>query len=290
MLKLSEARTLQEFLRKNFQRVGETTANNFLKYAGMWQEGERRSKKSKRMPKNSPQNMGAEDIVKLVNAMKGYDQFLAPDPSCLSPLGEDLLATGIKKELEISEEDISSGNAFVSTIQRKPTTYEGFPFIVEVGLACSKNIPTEGKILLFRFANKIPLLFDEGSDVSWKVVSTDIDWRNYRVVPGETPVAVFVHLCSTKVPYKTVGKEFIADRPDVEHEILNAIREVARNLKLYLSRKEHLAKERRRLDVFEKYLPKVAQFSTKLSKQKKEPDVKPLLKSVMKYGAEEEEE
>jgi DNA topoisomerase-6 subunit B len=290
MLKLSEARTLQEFLRKNFQRVGETTANNFLKYAGMWQEGERRSKKSKRMPKNSPQNMGAEDIVKLVNAMKGYDQFLAPDPSCLSPLGEDLLSTGIKKELEISEEDISSGNAFVSTIQRKPTTYEGFPFIVEVGLACSKNIPTEGKILLFRFANKIPLLFDEGSDVSWKVVSTDIDWRNYRVVPGETPVAVFVHLCSTKVPYKTVGKEFIADRPDIEHEILNAIREVARNLKLYLSRKEHLAKERRRLDVFEKYLPKVAQFSTKLSKQKKEPDVKPLLKSVMKYGAEEEEE
>ena len=101
---------------------------------------------------------------------------------------------------------------------------------------------------------------------------------------------MFVHLCSTKIPYKTVGKEFIADRPDVEHEILNAIREAGRNLKLYLSRKEHLASERKRLDVFEKYLPKVAQFSTKLARQKKEPDVSMLLKSVMKYGAEEEEQ
>jgi len=42
--------------------------------------------------------------------------------------------------------------------------------------------------------------------------------------------------------------------------------------------------------VFEKYLPKVAQFSTKLAKEKKEPDIKPLLKGVIKYGAEEEEE
>jgi len=277
MLKLSQAKTLQEFLRKNFQRVGETTARKFLQYANMGQ-------------RKTPKNMAPDDIVKLVGAMKRYEQFLAPDPSCLSPLGEDLLATGIKKELGIAEEDITDGNAFVGTLQRKPTTYEGFPFIVEVGLASSKAISVEGKIALYRFANKIPLLFDEASDVSWKVVNNDIDWRNYRVSPGETPLAVFVHLCSTKIPYKTVGKEFIADRPDVEHEILNAIREAGRNLKLYLSKKEHLARERRRLDVFEKYLPKVAQFSTKLSRQKKEPDVKPLLKSVMKYGAEEEEE
>lgn len=277
MLKLSQAKTLQEFLRKNFQRVGETTARKFLQYASM---GARKT----------PKNLTAEDIVKLVGSMKSYGQFLAPDPSCLSPLGEDLLATGIKKELGISDEDIADGNAFVGTLQRKPTTYEGFPFIVEVGLASSKAISVEGKIALYRFANKIPLLFDEASDVSWKVVNNDIDWRNYRVTPGETPLAVFVHLCSTKIPYKTVGKEFIADRPDVEHEILNAIREAGRNLKLYLSKKEHLARERRWLDVFEKYLPKVAQFSTKLSRQKKEPDVRPLLKSVMKYGTEEEEE
>ncbi len=277
MLKLTNAKNLQEFLRKNFQRIGETTARKFLQYANL---GLRKT----------PKNMTPDDIVKLVNAMKNYEEFLAPDPSCLSPLGENLLATGIKKELGITEEDLANGNAFVWTIQRKPETYAGFPFIIEVGLASTKETAAEGRILLFRFANKIPLLFDEASDVSWKVVNTLIDWRGYRVVPGETPLAVFVHVCSTKIPFKTVGKEFIADRPEVEHEILNAIREAGRNLRLYLSRKEHLAREKKRLDVFEKYLPKVATFSTKLARQKKEPDVKPLLKSVMKYGAEEEEE
>jgi len=276
MLKLTNAKTLQKFLRKNFQRIGETTASKFLDYAGIGK-------------KKTPRNLTPDDIVKLVNAMKNYEDFLSPDPSCLSPLGEELLATGIKKELGITDESIQDGTAFVGTVQRKPSTYGGFPFIVEVGLASFKGISTETRILLFRFANKIPLLFDEASDVSWKVVNDQIDWRNYKVVPGETPLAVFVHVCSTKIPYKTVGKEFIADRPEVEHEILNAIREAGRDLRLFLSKREHLAKEKRRLDVFEKYLPKVAQFSTKLAKQKKEPDIRPLLKSVIKYGAEEEE-
>src|SRR5437899_5655136 len=112
-------------------------------------------------------------------------------------------------------------------------------------------IETQEKILVFQFANKIALLFDEASDVSWKVVA-QIDWRGYKVIPGETPLAVFVHVCSTKIPYKTVGKEFIADRPEVEHEILNAIREVGRNLRLYLSKREHLTQAKKRLHVVEK--------------------------------------
>ena len=295
MLKLTNAKSLQEFLRKQFQRIGDTTARNFLKYAGFASEEEgpkkRRRKLSKReLEKRNPRNLLPIDVVKLVNAMKSYEDFLSPDPTSLSPLGEDLLATGIKKELGITEEETQNGTAFVTTLQRKPATYSGFPFIIEVGLASSKSIESEGKILLFRFANKIPLLFDEASDVSWKVVNQLVDWRNYRVIPGATPLAVFVHVCSTKIPYKTVGKEFIADRPEVEHEILNAIREAGRNLRLYLSRREHLAQEKKRVDVFEKYLPKVAQFSTKLAKAKKEPDIKPLLKGLIKYGAEEREE
>ena len=274
MLKLTAAKSLQEFLRKHFQRIGETTARRFLEYAKLGQ-------------KKNPKNLSREDIMKLVSSLKSYEDFVSPDPTCLSPLGEDLLATGIKKELGISEEDIATGAAFVATLQRKPETYSGFPFIVEVGIASSRQIEGEGKIALFRFANKIPLLFDEASDVSWKVVNQSIDWRNYRVIPGETPLAVFVHVCSTKIPYKTVGKEFIADRPEVEHEILNAVREVGRNLRIFLSKREHLAQEKRRVDVFGKYLPKVALCSTKLAKSKIEPDIKPLLKGLVKYGPEE---
>jgi DNA topoisomerase-6 subunit B len=125
--------------------------------------------------------------------------------------------------------------------------------------------------------------------VSWKVVNTQVDWRHYNVYP-DMQIAVFVHLCSTKVPYKTVGKEFIADRPDVEREILNAVREVARRLSVFLSRKHTIERQKKRLDVFAKYLPKIATFSTKLAGRQKQPDVKPLLRSVLKHGEEEGEE
>ncbi len=133
---------------------------------------------------------------------------------------------------------------------------------------------------MYRFANRIPLLYDEASDVSVRVIRS-MNWRRYRVTP-DMPVAVLVHVCSTKVPYKTVGKEFIADRPEVKNEILNGIREVARQLQRFLTRREHVEKEKRRLTVFSKYLPKIAKFSTDLARKTQEPDIKVLLRSVRK--------
>jgi DNA topoisomerase-6 subunit B len=266
LVEITEARTMHAFMRTHFQRVGNTIAKKFLETAGV-------------SDRRSPKKLGPEEIVLLVNAMKNYP-FLAPDSSCLSPLGEELLEAGIKKELSPE---------FVAVYQRKPAAYSGFPFIVEVGVAYGGEIQPTGQVQLYRFANKIPLLFDEASDVSWKVANQLVDWRHYKA-SADMPIAVFVHLCSTKVPFKTVGKEFIADRPDVEREILNAVREVARKLSLFLSKKMHFERERKRLDVFQKYLPKIAQFSTRLARKQREPDVKPLLRSVLKYGAEVEEE
>ena len=196
LIELTKERTMVSFLKTHFHRVGKTIAAAFLLQVNIH-------------PKKNPKKLTPDEIVQLANGMRSY-KFLAPDASCLSPLGEELLEAGIRKEL---------APEFVAVYQRKPSAYAGFPFIVEVGVAYGGEIePGEG-IKLFRFANKIPLLFDEASDVSWKVVNTEVDWRHYKVSP-DMPIAVFVHICSTKVPYKTVGKEFIADRPDVEREIL----------------------------------------------------------------------
>jgi DNA topoisomerase-6 subunit B len=116
-------------------------------------------------------------------------------------------------------------------------------------------------------------------------VIRSINWRRYKV-SSSMPLAILIHVCSTKVPYKTVGKEFIADRPEVRSEILNGIREVARRLQTFLTKREHKAKERRRLTVFSKYLPKIARFSTDLAGKSEVPDIEKLLKSVRKYEEE----
>jgi DNA topoisomerase-6 subunit B len=139
--------------------------------------------------------------------------------------------------------------------------------------------------MIYRFANRIPLLYDEASDVSYRVI-TSMNWRRYKVAP-DMPIAIVVHICSTKVPYKTVGKEFIADRPEVRREVANELREVARQVQHFLSKQEHVHMEKKRLSVFAKYLPKIAQFSAMLAGKQRIPDIDKLLKSVQKYGDEE---
>jgi DNA topoisomerase-6 subunit B len=168
--------------------------------------------------------------------------------------------------------------------QRKPSTYAGHPFIIEMGIAYGGDVPRRNSFIIYRFANKIPLLYDEASDVSYRVINS-MNWRRYKVSP-DMPIAIVVHICSTKVPYKTVGKEFIADRPEVRKEVANALREVSRQLHHFLSKREHVDREKRRLSVFAKYLPRIAEFSTTLAGKEKLPDIKRLIKSVKKYDTE----
>jgi DNA topoisomerase VI subunit B len=217
--------------------------------------------------KTNPRKLRPNEIVKLVQAMKKFEDFLQPDATCLSPLGEDLLRTGIMKELEPE---------FVAVTTRRPAAYSGHPFIVETAIAYGGRVQKKGDINLYRFANKIPLIYDESGDVCWKVVKS-INWRSYGVT-SDMAIAVVVHLCSTKVPYKTVGKEIIADRPDVYKEILNGVREVSRHMKRYLARRERVKRQKRRLNVFSKYLPKIAEFSGKLGEMNIMPDVKKLFR------------
>jgi len=218
LVSVTKARSMKEFMMKHFQGVGSKTADKFLKSAGI---GNR----------TRPSSLKPEDIVTLVRAAKDYKDFKRPDASCLSPIGEELLEKGIRKELGLT------------------------------------------------FANRIPLLFDESSGVIWKVVNRNIHWDTYNV-SSDTPMVVVVHVCSTKIPYKTVGKEYMADQPEVEKEITNVIRTAARSLRLFISRSIRIEKERRRLDIFAKYLPKIAEFSMKLSDKEILPDIEPLLNAV----------
>jgi len=49
-------------------------------------------------------------------------------------------------------------------------------------------------------------------------------------------------------------------------------------------------REKKRLSIFSKYLPKIATFSTQLAGKEKEPDIQKLLESVSAVGGKEKEE
>ena len=248
-----QGETLTSFLTKRFQRVGPTTAIKFVEYA-------------KFKPEQRIGTMTNQELVKLSDALQTFDEFMSPDPSCLAPLGEDPLDKGIERFFEPD---------FHAVIQRGASAYSGFPFIIEMGIAYGGKI-SSGKINVFRFANRIPLLYDEGSDVVLKVVN-ETDWGRYKV-KNDSPLVIVSHICSTRVPYKTVGKENVADRPEIERELRLGLQFLSRKLSSFMSKKGQADMAKKRANLYSKYIPLIAQFSTELSGNKKEPNYKKMIK------------
>ena len=243
---------LTTFLTKRFQRVGPTTATKFAEFAGF--------KPEKRMG-----SMTNQELVQLSDSLQKFDDFLAPDPSCLAPLGEEPLEKGIKKFFKPD---------FTAVVQRPASAYSGFPFIIEMGIAYGGEIKSGGPHV-YRYANRIPLLYDEGSDVVLKVVN-DTDWGRYKV-KGDPPFIIVSHICSTRIPYKTAGKENVADRQEIERELRLALQYLSRKLAAYMSKRGQAEMAKKRANLYAKYIPLIAQFCTELAGKKKEPNYKKIL-------------
>ena len=253
MVKLCEEHDMKTFMIHHFHRVGERIATRFLQFAGI----------SPRLP---PKRLDNRQIVALVDALQRFPDFLQPDAAVLSPVGEDILLAGVNKELQPE---------FSTVVARPPSSYSGFPFLIEAAVVYGGKVLQPG-VKLFRFANRIPLLYDESSDVSFKVANEEIDWKRYHV-PQDAPVGFITHICSTRIPYKTVGKEYIADRPEIEREIKNAAREALRRLGLYLSKMESRQAVQRKMNIYGKYLPLIARFAADLAGEKKLPRYRKLI-------------
>ncbi|MEM1508704.1 MAG: DNA topoisomerase VI subunit B [Thermofilaceae archaeon] len=237
---------LEEFLIENFDGIGPITARKFCEWIGF-----DASKKVR--------NLTVDEIETLAVKMQAFEGWRRPKPSTLSPLGEELLAKGVKEVLRPE---------FVTVVSRPPSSYAGHPFIVEVAIAYGGGVPLSEEPLLYRFANRIPLLYDEGVDVSMKIIKR-IDWSVYRVkFPAQ--LAVVTHVCSTKVPFKGVGKEAVADVPELESEIEAGIRECSRRLRSHLSRIERLIGARRWEITIKKYVDEVASSLSYISEDDKE--------------------
>ena len=245
---------LTTFLTKRFQRIGPTTAVKFAEFA--------KFKPEKRMG-----TLTNQELVNLSDALQKFEDFMAPDSSCLAPLGAEPLEKGIKKFFNPD---------FVAVVQRPASAYSGFPFIIEMGIAYGGDIKSGGPHV-YRYANRIPLLYDEGSDVVLKVVN-DTDWGRYKV-KGEPPFIIVSHICSTRIPYKTAGKENVADRQEIERELRLALQYLSRKLSSFMSKRGQAEMAKKRANLYAKYIPMIAEFCTELSGKKKEPNYKKMLES-----------
>ncbi len=261
MLHHTERQKLASFLRYSFCKIGLLTAEEICKAAGL-------------DPEIDPHFLRHHEARKLIESFEKV-KIMAPPTDCLSPIGEELIYRGLEKETKVD---------FIATSTRKPAVYSGNPFVVEVGLAYGGNLSKEEKISIMRFANRVPLLYQQGGCVTTHAVE-DIKWKQYGLNQpgGGIPVGsalLLIHVASINVPFTSESKDAIADIPVIKEEVNLAIKDVARKLKHYLSKQDNLKKRREKEIIITKVLPKMAlKVANILGKEV--PDINPVVAMIM---------
>ncbi|MEP0826289.1 MAG: hypothetical protein HRF40_12460, partial [Nitrososphaera sp.] len=273
--------TLQGVLSASFQKMSSEKAKDIIAKAGV---------------ENKPADKYTEnELIEIVKVCK-HTPFQQANTDHLSPIGEEILTTGMTSEYTIvttreasqSSSSTAEGGGGAPEVQKpqltvkilKPalTAYSSRtcvinnrPTIVECGIAYGGDIPS---FKLYRFANKIPLLYDEGSDVAREVVS-EVEINKMGITKKEAkeqfanvgaksdravellPLHIFFHICSTKIPYKTAGKESIASEGELKRYMKSCLSELYRKVSAQIRKELRMKDAVNRLNLYKYYIPLV---------------------------------
>jgi len=238
MLKSTTSRKVKAFLSRDFARVSSRVAGAILKSAEI----------SDTARPKAIAHAEADKLYRAINATK----LMKPPTDCLSPIGEDALLSGIKKNVEAD---------FYTAVTRPPAVYRGNPFQIEVALAYGGKLPPEELVDLIRFANRVPLLYQQSACAITKSV-LQTAWRNYAVEQSKGalpagPLLLAVHMASVWVPFTSESKEAIASYPEIIHEIRLGLQECGRRLEAFVRKGRREAEALRKKDYIRSYLPHI---------------------------------
>jgi DNA topoisomerase-6 subunit B len=263
---MNQKTTLQGILSNSFQKMSNDKAKDIINRAGLTVK--------------PADQYDEHELIKVVNICK-HTKFQSPNTDHLSPIGEKILTVGMTSEYSITqnkETSTSGSQTHLSAKILKPslTSYSSRicvvnnrPTIVECGIAYGGDIPS---FKLYRFANKIPLLYDEGSDVAREVISevginkmgiskkevkeqfSNIETRSDRTVEY-LPIHIFFHICSTKIPYKTAGKESIASEGDLKKYMKSCLSDLYRKVSAQIRRELKIKEDENKLRLYKHYIP-----------------------------------
>jgi DNA topoisomerase-6 subunit B len=131
-----------------------------------------------------------------------------------------------------------------------------------VGLAYGGNLPAEEPVTLFRYANRVPLQYQQGACAITKAVM-GTDWKAYHLQQPKGalpigPMLLMVHIASVWVPFTSESKEAIASYPEILKEIRLGLQECGRKVSHFISKRRREADEAKKRAYIDKYIPQVA--------------------------------
>jgi DNA topoisomerase-6 subunit B len=179
-----------------------------------------------------------------------------------------VVPTSIERIQLVKDEDggdvlVQGENVFVTAVTRPPAIYRGNPFQVECGILYSKSLRSDELAKVFRFANRVPLLYQASACAMTKSV-VSAPWRSYEVQQSKGalptgPLVVLVHIASAWVPYTSESKEAIAHYPEVLKEMRLCVMEAGRRLQRFLRRRRRELDEVKKRDYITKYLDTIGE-------------------------------
>jgi DNA topoisomerase-6 subunit B len=238
MLKDTGSRHVAAMLANDFSRVSAAVAEEICRVAGVKSEADPRRVSVAQ----------AELIFRAIPKVK----IMAPPTACLSPIGEELLAKGLQTRVACD---------FATAVTRPPSVYRGNPFQVEVGFAYGGQLPAEELMELYRFANRVPLQYQQAACAITKAVLS-VDWRSYGLQQSKGalptgPLVVSVHIASVWVPFTSEAKESVASYPEILKELRLALMEAGRRLGVFVRHRRRVADEEKKRSYIEKYIPHI---------------------------------
>ncbi len=238
LLQDTRANILSGFLQNDFSRIGKGTAEEICN-------------KAKLKTSAKPKQLEDKEIELLFKALQ-ETKIMAPPGDCLSPITSELLEKSLKEQIKAD---------FYVTATRSPEVYRGMPFQIECAIAYNGEIEKESQVRVMRFANRVPLLYQQGACAITEAVS-ETNWKPYGLNQSGNnlptgPAIILVHMASVWVPFTSEAKEAIAHYDEIIKEIKLALQECGRKLSIYIHKKHFADLEGKKRSYIEKYLPHI---------------------------------
>jgi DNA topoisomerase-6 subunit B len=239
MLRDTRARNIRGCLANDFSRISPPTATAICKAAGI-------------SPSRQASELTREEAEKLHQTIE-KTKIMAPSTNCIAPIGSELIEAALRAEVDAD---------FYASVTRRATVYRGNPFLIEVGLAYGGNMSGDAPVTVYRYANRVPLQYQQGACAITKSV-TATDWKAYQLQQprGALPVGamlIMVHIASVWVPFTSESKEAIAHYPEIIKEIRLGLQECGRRVATHIRKQRRAADEAKKRAYIEKYIPQVA--------------------------------
>jgi DNA topoisomerase-6 subunit B len=128
-------------------------------------------------------------------------------------------------------------------------------------MAYGGELPADDLVDLLRFANRVPLQYQQSACAITKAVLS-IDWRGYGLSMAKGalpagPMSLFVHIASVWVPFTSESKEAIAGYPEIMRELRLALQDCGRRLAVHIRARRREVEEEKKKSYIERYIPHI---------------------------------